>query len=79
MKLKKYYEAMDKVLIGLQETLEALEDKIVAIQDKADEKCRDLTAREEERIEALEEQMDGGRDSISCLEEALAYIEEWSE
>lgn len=79
MKLKKYYNKLDSVLIGLQEALEMLEDKIVDIQDKADEKCRDLTAKEEERIEALEEQMDGVRDSISCLEEALAYIEEWSE
>lgn len=79
MKLKKYYNKLDEVLIGLQEALEVLEDKIADIQDNADEKCRDLTAREEERIEALEEQMDGVRDSISCLEEALAYIEDWSE
>lgn len=79
MKLTKYYNAMDKVLISLQETLEVLEDKIYDIQENADMKCRDLTEREEERIEAIEEQMSAIRDSICCLEEAINYIDEYCE
>ena len=61
---------LDSICEKLEAIRERLEEKICDIENNADDKGRDLTEREEERIEEMTSEMDD-------IDGALDYLREY--
>lgn len=61
---------LDSICAKLEAIREKLEEKIGDIENNADDKGRDLTEREEERIEKMESEMND-------IDGALDYLREY--
>ncbi len=58
---------LSTICIKLESIKEKLEEKIKAIEDRAYEHDRDLTEREEERIEEMQGEVDAIEDALDHL------------
>ena len=79
MKLNKYYNKITSIYEDLDNVIGMLEEKRDAIEDRAIEHDRDMSDAEQERYDAIDEQIENIRMAMDELEGALSYIEEYSE
>ena len=79
MKLNKYYNKITNIYEDLDDVIGMLEEKRDAIEDRAMEHDRDMSDAEQERYDAIDEQIENIRMAMDELEGALSYIEEYSE
>ena len=79
MKLNKYYNKITNIYEDLDDVIGMLEEKRDAIEDRAIEHDRDMSDAEQERYDAIDEQIENIRMAMDELEGALSYIEEYSE
>ena len=79
MKLNKYYNKITNIYEDLDDVIGMLEERRDAIEDRAIEHDRDMSDAEQERYDAIDEQIENIRMAMDELEGALSYIEEYSE
>jgi uncharacterized protein YukE len=71
--MKKYYKNRIAKIVDMLDTLIAeMEEEVELIEDNANERFRDLTEKEEEKVEEY-------NDCISELQNAIDYIREYAE
>lgn len=78
MKLDTIFWKLQAVVDELHDKADALEEKAKAIEERAAERGRDMTAKEQERYDALNELIYAIRDNcIENLYRAQDDIDEW--
>lgn len=73
--LKPYYDKLTKIYESLEEIVSDLEEQRDAIDERAADRGRDMTAREQERYDAFDEKVDCIRDALSDLQATIDTIE----
>lgn len=79
MKLNKYNDKLVAIYEELDDLIGKLEEKRDAIEDHAIEKDRDMTYTEQERYEAIDEQIDAIRECMDNIESAWDAIGDYVE
>lgn len=77
MKLNKYLSRLETIAEDLDELIGELEEKRDAIEDNAIDHDRDMTDREQERYDALDEEIENVRQCIDEIESAQYYLEDY--
>lgn len=77
MNYEKLIDKFINIRCDLEEEKDKFEEKIGDINERADLKCRDLTEKEEERIEELESKISTLDDIIEHLYEIEESLEEF--
>lgn len=79
-KLTKQYLHLEAIKDQLDEIIGQLEEKRDAIEERALDRDRDMTEREQERYDALDNQIVCIQEAIGGVETAMYQIEEfWAE
>lgn len=78
MKLNKYYNKIQEIYESLDELIGELEEKQNAIEEKAIDHDRDMTEKEQERYNEIDEQLVAIRACMDNLEYAMSDIEEYT-
>ena len=76
-KCGKFYDKLQTLIDEMLEYIDVLEEKQMSIVDRADEHGRDMTEREQERYDEIEEEMDSVRECIERVEYAQDSIEDY--
>ena len=76
-KCEKFYNKLQTLIDEMLEYIDVLEEKQMAIVDRADEYGREMTEREQERYDELEEEIDNVRECIERVEYAQDSIEDY--
>ena len=79
IKLTKQVESLEKVLEKLGEKIELLEDRKEVIEDNAAEHDRDLTEREQERWDHIDDELQELLAEEGDIENALDYLRSYAE
>lgn len=79
MKLTKYYNKLLDMAEDLESKVEYLESLRDSIEEKANDKDRDMTEREQERYDFFDEEVYAIQECIEYLYNARDSIEEYSE
>lgn len=79
MNLNKYYDKIQAIYESLDKLIVELEDKQNAIEEKAIDHDRDMTEKEQERYDKIDEQLVAIRECMDNLEYAMSDIEEYTE
>ena len=77
MKLTKEFNMLRDVRERLENRIEQLEVRKEAIDEKAID--RDLTEKEQDRMDAIDEQIDDFEQAKASIEEAIDYLENYVE
>lgn len=77
MKLTKYYDKIQAIYESLDELIGTLEENQIAIEDKAIEHDRDMTEKEQERYDEIDEQIRAIETCKDNLEYAMSEIEDY--
>lgn len=77
MKLTKYYDRINTIYELLDDLIGELEETRDAIEDKAIERGRDMTKKEQERYEEIDEQIQAIENCKDNLEYAMSEIEDY--
>lgn len=77
MKLTKYYDRINAIYESLDDLIGELEETRDAIEDKAIERDRDMTEKEQERYEEIDEQIQAIENCKDNLEYAMSEIEDY--
>lgn len=77
IKLSKHYNKLQTILDDIEETVEKIEEKQSDIEEKASLACRDLTDREQERYDELDEEISALYDMREYIYSAMESIEEY--
>lgn len=77
MKLTKYYDRINTIYESLDDLIGELEETRDAIEDKAIERGRDMTEKEQERYEEIDEQIQAIENCKDNLEYAMSEIEDY--
>lgn len=77
MKLTKYYDRINTIYELLDDLIGELEETRDAIEDKAIERGRDMTEKEQERYEEIDEQIQAIENCKDNLEYAMSEIEDY--
>lgn len=79
MKLNKYYNKIQAIYESLDELIGELEEKQNAIEEKAIDHDRDMTEKEQERYDEIDDQLVAIRECMDNLEYAMSDIEEYTD
>lgn len=77
MKLTKYYDKINAIYESLDDLIGELEEKQNAIEDKAIDMDRDMTEKEQERYDEIDEQIQAIENCKDNLEYAMSEIEDY--
>lgn len=77
--LIKYYNKIQAIYDELDNLIGELEETRDAIEEKAIDKGRDMTEKEQERFDAIDEQINAIEECKDNLEYAMGAIEEYCE
>ena len=77
--LNKYYDKIQAIYESLDELIVELEEKQNAIEEKAIDHDRDMTEREQERYDEIDNQLTAIRECMDNLEYAMSDIEEYTD
>lgn len=75
--INSYYTKLEAMKYAIEEYIEGLEVKRDAIENRAIEKDRDMTEKEQTRYDALDGQIDSLNAFISNIESAMYDLEEY--
>lgn len=79
MKLTNYYNKIQSIYDGLDDLIGQLEEKQNAIEDKAIEHDRDMTEKEQNRYDEIDEQIRAIDACKDNLEYAMSEIENYTD
>ena len=79
MKLNKFYNKIQAIYESLDELIGELEEKQNAIEEKAIDHDRDMTEKEKERYDEIDEQLVAIRECMDNLDYAMSDIEEYTD
>jgi prefoldin subunit 5 len=80
IKLNRPVEMLEDIQMKIEDKIELLEERKQAIEDKAYEReSGELTDREQERIDNIDEEIETLRSEYDEIENALQYIREYTE
>lgn len=79
MKLTNYYNKIQTIYDGLDDLIGQLEEKQNAIEDKAIEHDRDMTEKEQNRYDEIDEQIRAIDACKDNLEYAMSEIENYTD
>ena len=79
MNLNKYYDKIQAIYESLDKLIVELEDKQNAIEEKAIDHDRDMTEKEQERYDEIDDQLVAIRECMDNLEYAMSDIEEYTD
>lgn len=77
--LSKYYDKIQAIYESLDDLIGELEEKRDAIEEKAIDRDRDMTEKEQERYDEIDEQISAIEECKDNLEYAMGAIEEYCE
>lgn len=76
--LSKYYDKIEAINDSLDDLIGELEEKKDAIEEKAIDEDRDMTEKEQERYDEIDEQISAIEECKDNLESAMYAIEVYS-
>lgn len=77
MKITKYYDKINAIYESLDDLIGELEETRDAIEDKAIDRGRDMTEKEQERYDEIDEQIQAIENCKDNLEYAMSEIEDY--